>query len=418
MDGASVVITFVLVALKSVKAVHGTLSALKDGPHNLTNVIHSVEEIRSILERLQNILGSGTHDDADLLAFSNLADQCANDVKRFDERLGRLTVSTDNKSKKIFWKRMKTALDEKELDRMRNILQGHTSSIALRIITLQVVQTSASVPQISQIHGMVETLGDRLSRLAHQDHSLVTSSSDEAMATATMQAEMKQKNDIESSISRLCDLIQEEGHTRDTEDAEQLIEDLKIILDAAFDIEARQNKARDVIGQPDQGNEYPGSSLVKDIRLVSNIICSAPFISVNCKECNDPTIFGPLEIIADQQRKRKSIDVGKSTLTITANRRLRKTIPVQGQNNHDNSNVSEKDFFMKIAVRPKGSSRMFVLRVDQSNSPVFRVAVDGNVQDLTRLLAQGSANVRDHDENGWSLLHIWMLYANILSKTV
>lgn len=239
MDGASAIITFVVVALQSAKAVHGTLSAVKDGPRNLQNVIHSVEELSSLLERLESILRSGEHDNNDLIAVSELAERCAKDMRRFNESISKLSISPQTKKFGRFWKRLKTALDEKELDRMRTILQGYTSSIALRLITYQSAKTSASASQFSRIQDILETLDDRFSRLNKEDSDPTSLLSHDAEGTTASQIKPTWTGELEHSISRLCDLVDVEGHTRDSEDAEQLIEDLKKLLDTAHNLESQ-----------------------------------------------------------------------------------------------------------------------------------------------------------------------------------
>ncbi|KAF2972995.1 hypothetical protein GQX73_g665 [Xylaria multiplex] len=54
--------------------------------------------------------------------------------------------------------------------------------------------------------------------------------------------------------------------------------------------------------------------------------------------------------------------------------------------------------------------RLSINNVVPSSSAVFEVAAKGSVQDLKALFASGQANIRDHDENGWSLLHSFSFF--------
>ncbi|KAJ4360872.1 uncharacterized protein N0V89_001439 [Didymosphaeria variabile] len=327
MDGASAIITFVVVALQSAKAVHGTLSAVKDGPHNLQNVIHSVEELKNILERVENILRSGSNrGDVDLIAFSGFAERCAEDMRRFDEGIGKLIVSPKSKKLGRFWKRLKTALDEKELDRMRSILQSHTSSLALRIITYQSAQTSASASQISRIQDIVETLGDHFSRLNHHESHPKSLLSHGAEGTTALQIKPTWTSELEHSISRLCDLVDAEGQTRDSDYAEQLIEDLKKLLDTAYNLESQIPEIGSAAETSLGSYVEPASNLAKELKLASSLVSSAPFISINSKEQAKRYKFNsPPEMFTQQQRKRKFIDMEHGTLTVTTNKRCRIT---------------------------------------------------------------------------------------------
>ncbi|KAI0530051.1 hypothetical protein GGR58DRAFT_268382 [Xylaria digitata] len=49
--------------------------------------------------------------------------------------------------------------------------------------------------------------------------------------------------------------------------------------------------------------------------------------------------------------------------------------------------------------------RLFINNIIPSHAKVFQVAAEGSIQDLENLFASGQANIRDHGENGWSLLH-------------
>lgn len=50
--------------------------------------------------------------------------------------------------------------------------------------------------------------------------------------------------------------------------------------------------------------------------------------------------------------------------------------------------------------------RVSAINILPKDSLVFQLAAGGKVQDLMALVAEGKASLRDHDTEGWSLLHV------------
>ncbi len=51
-------------------------------------------------------------------------------------------------------------------------------------------------------------------------------------------------------------------------------------------------------------------------------------------------------------------------------------------------------------------SYLEVCRVQPAGSPIFRLVREGRLQELRKMLQRGKASLRDHDENGRSLLFV------------
>ena len=118
MDGVSAgasVVTFVVVALQSAKAVHDVLSAVKDGPQNVQILTDSLRQLQNVLERITQ-LHIRQSDDADSADLECLAQKCAIDVAGFQSKLRRLTFSADERRVGRLWKRLRVAVNEKDLD--------------------------------------------------------------------------------------------------------------------------------------------------------------------------------------------------------------------------------------------------------------------------------------------------------------
>jgi len=142
-----------------------------------------------------------------------------------------------------------------------------------------------------------------------------------------------------------------------------------------------------------------------------------------------PKSFPPLVppgTIVHQARKRKSICTENGVLTVQTNTKRRRSLN-SNSDDQGRDNTSERDFVASIIFRPKGRQSMITLSVQQSqlalgalngiprictnniipsNSLVFRFAAQGKIENILSLISNDQATLRDHDEDGWSLLHV------------
>ncbi len=123
-----------------------------------------------------------------------------------------------------------------------------------------------------------------------------------------------------------------------------------------------------------------------------------------------------------QHKKRKEMDTGDNVLTVTTAKRRRQPLPLP-RNTQDNE-ACGWGFLGNLTVKSKTKKKMISLSVNRgqllfdrftsmmprvivcqilpNNSHVFRVASEGSVQHLMRLIVDNKAILHDHDENGWS----------------
>ena len=120
-----------------------------------------------------------------------------------------------------------------------------------------------------------------------------------------------------------------------------------------------------------------------------------------------------------QQRKRRNIDLGTGTLTVSTQKR-RKTYA--GRDNDE-----DREFIAKILFKSKATRSvltisvrqaekiygavtsiptLFASNVLQNGSEVFKLAANGDLKELKVRLARGEASLHDRDEDGLSLLHV------------
>ncbi len=128
------VLAFVQAGLKSTKAIHSLLSGIKGGPRIIQQATNSVENLCTVLEQLAQCRVLDGNDSEPL---KNCLLACVDDVESFSKELEPLTIQGDERRLGRYWKKVKVALNEKDLERMCSVMAGHASTINLYLNTLQ-----------------------------------------------------------------------------------------------------------------------------------------------------------------------------------------------------------------------------------------------------------------------------------------
>ncbi|KAI0437210.1 hypothetical protein F4803DRAFT_165257 [Xylaria telfairii] len=191
----------------------------------------------------------------------------------------------------------------------------------------------------------------------------------------------------------------------------QLKEDLKSLLDSV-----QEGLSQTPCAQHNFSDE---------LSLVNDLISSAPTISIDANgSFRFPHYLLPKGRNIWSWKTRTTALVGTTILDVST--RFSKKYPSYGRNDARVLGNDRMYNCLKIGFKPQGSAFALQIEVNQcpqvnssfasiprlsikniapSHSLGFRVAKSGSVQDLMNLFASGQANIRDHDENGWSLLH-------------
>ncbi|KAH8738057.1 hypothetical protein BGZ61DRAFT_583072 [Ilyonectria robusta] len=422
--GASVV-DFLKVALTSAKTIHDVLSAIKDGPEGVERLTNEVAQLQHILERLSQIpFGNAT----DVAEMADLARKCANDVAVFESRLQRLQLSGADCRRARFRRRIQITFSDKDLEQMRDVIRAHVLMLNFRLNLVQTTQLSLSTTQSSEILGLLQQLKGDVAAL-HQSRA---SGNDQPAAPAHShamevddEASVPPSTDdtaLDESISRLTKLVAEKECTVDSEDAEQLIQDLETLLASAQRNEIESS--HEVTPDHPTSDHSEGEAVWKELKLVNNLISSAPSLTINRNAQLGVISNVPQGTIIEQTRKRKEIDLSNGVLSISTVKRRRRYL---GNRNNNDDNKGSKDFVAKLVFKPNNAHAMIAVSVNQGqvlfdsfismaprvsainilpkDSLVFQLAAGGKVQDLMALVAEGKASLRDHDTEGWSLLH-------------
>lgn len=125
--GASVV-AFITLGLQSAKVIYETLSAIRDGPKSLQQVISDVEQIQSILKHL--LQSPATANNAPL---TNHVSSCVLDLELAASEIQKLQISPNQQGHEKLWRRVKTFLNEKDLDRISAQIARHANTLSLRL---------------------------------------------------------------------------------------------------------------------------------------------------------------------------------------------------------------------------------------------------------------------------------------------
>jgi hypothetical protein len=138
MEVAASAITLLTAALQSTKVTYQFVSALKDGPQEVQRLSLAIANLHSVLSQLSNLLATSAADPArDLTALSVLVRACNTDLCCLEKEFCTLRPSDHDTKTKVFWKRVKATLREKDLERMWIKLNHHTAELTVQLNILQ-----------------------------------------------------------------------------------------------------------------------------------------------------------------------------------------------------------------------------------------------------------------------------------------
>lgn len=411
-------IAFVGLALSSAKVIHDVLSAATDGPRNVQHLADEVKQLQDILERITQLQVDRICS-TDLAELDSLSTRCKTDLAEFASKLGRLHLTQDDQRFGRVWRRLKTAFTEKDLERMRDAIRDYTAVLNIRLTLLTTTQLSLSTTQSSQVLDLLRQLQAEVrGSLNSKDVEMCPSDvSPQAARSSIAQASDEVDANLEQAVDRLIQLVKDKECTVDSDDTEQLILDLQTLLDSA------RAKELSPTSSGTTRTETP-TNILKELKLASSLMFSAPSISINRTGSASTIRHTPEGFILQQDRKRKVIDMGCGTLTMTTNKRQRVYKRQDDSSNAENRGA--KDFIAQILFRSAKSNSLLSISVSQrqllqgsfssipkilhgniipTDSYVFNLAANGRVEDLMALLTGGGATLHDRNPRGWSLLH-------------
>ena len=142
MEVAANITTFVLVGLKSAKAIKEIISGIKDGPGNVRRTAAAVGGLVSTLLLLSECRAL---DERGSKALEERLLACVDDLEDFDKHLREFTIEESETRRGRYWKRIKAFLSEKRLEQFCDIVTQHTTALDLQLGVLQ--RFSSLIPQ-------------------------------------------------------------------------------------------------------------------------------------------------------------------------------------------------------------------------------------------------------------------------------
>lgn len=133
----------------------------------------------------------------------------------------------------------------------------------------------------------------------------------------------------------------------------------------------------------------------------------------------------PKGTIISQKRNREEIDIADGKFIFMTNKRQRLSSKTPSIECDDE--ISDGELVVNVTYRPSDAPWMLTLSLSQGtlcdmgmysipnisiasirpyNDKVFEVVKNGLIDELQRMLANGEASLRDHDEAGTPLLHV------------
>ncbi|KAG4256174.1 hypothetical protein FPRO03_05122 [Fusarium proliferatum] len=421
--GASI-LTFITVAFSVTQSIQTALSAIKDGPGVIRSLTDDIAQLQSVLQRLEK-LSFVSVDDTDKSQLELLAEKCHDDLAKLDSRLKSLDVSTSEGQGGRFLRKLKLCFSEKDLDQIRNIIQGHVLHLGLRLDLILAQQVSFTASQSTRgVDLLQQLLQVNQDMIARQTTIMATftaaggSPPTSARVTEVDDEEMDCSPDtsLDESINRLMRILEKKPCVVESDDSEELLKDIEHLLECirkdAEPVESEgacQNCQQDVS---------------KELKLMSHIILSSTSMMINQTATK---FWRPTDeqLLISQEPKRKAFGTEDGVVTVTTTKRRRKSS--REGDNENAKNQARRDFLAKLTYTSKSTKKMLSLTVNQGqllfnsfssmlpcitvcnilppNSVVFDAVRNGTVQDLVGLLEGGKAGIHDHDTNGWSLLH-------------
>ncbi|KAM0808709.1 hypothetical protein AB5N19_09052 [Seiridium cardinale] len=453
--GASV-LAFVGI-LDSLRFIYDTLSAVQDGPENVRVVASQVKQLHSIVEQLQNQRSS---DGLDLATEIHL-EQNAAVIQQLAGKLSRLQIYPAEKRTGVMWKRIKAALNEKELNKASAVIENCVATLTVQLLIEQrdnmtrilssldnKRQPEVSMPQIqreepsdtsparslhsdqpggyankAQVDEMLQILRQLQAKSSHSSGTGIPPIVE--VVDENLEGDKGGASDIHDelmeTIDSLCLIIGDSERTIKSDQADDITNKLKKIVGYA-DITSQQQNRAALSNSLSTPVEVPWSG---DLDRISGHLTSSYKLSLNSAVCQ-PTSSHKFVVGQNRKRKQLEFDFGSLVLTTTKRRRKNQQSIVHPEEDCDNeldefsatlsflpsANVSHKRM-LTISLQQIESldavslriPRIHVNRIVPRDSLVFKLVQDGALDELRELLTQGEASIRDHDEDGRSLLN-------------
>ncbi|RGP66883.1 hypothetical protein FSPOR_6265 [Fusarium sporotrichioides] len=382
LGAAASVAQFVLISLKCVKEAHDALSQYKDGPEILKRLINDLLGVQNILEALRQSENVSANTTLDAHIQQSIEGLCS-----IAEYLVELQATPGDKGGKRLWKHLKIVLSENDMNRIRSGLAQIVNNLNFRLSVL----SWNTVSQVRDGTHLIQQQMRTMDALLQSYHQSQTSgfqalendmfntyngyhrdlqgrlSSVQQTIDSTSSISLSSSTDMRSLLKEIKDLVISEGKaTREASSSNNIESDSttnksqkSAMLESIERLGALIDEKRETVDVYAEDDEL-AESAIEDLRNMLTAVRGEEELRLD-KEL-------------DKGLRRFGRSFGQNKLSINAN-----------------SSVSS-------------ISRLQVNRILPSDSPVFRMVAQGELQGLLQMLQNGEASLRDHDEDGASLL--------------
>ena len=127
-SGAASAITVVSLALGTTQTIYDAVSSIQNGPVVIRQMLSSLQLLLRLLHQLAE-----SRDDLYLAAdLPKLAEDCAEDLKPFEDRLSRFSRPAGHSIRNL-WKYVKIVVGSKDLERMATLIQQHVGTLSFQV---------------------------------------------------------------------------------------------------------------------------------------------------------------------------------------------------------------------------------------------------------------------------------------------
>ncbi|CAF3541791.1 unnamed protein product [Fusarium graminearum] len=415
--GAAASITqFVLLSLKCVKEAHDALSQYKDGPDILKRLRNDLLCAQNILETLRHSANVPANPVLDAHIQQSIEGICS-----IAEHLVKLQATPGDNGGKRLWKHLKIVLSENDMNRIRSELAQIVNNLNVRLSVLSWNTISQVRDETHQIQQKMRTMDESL-----QYHHLLQASGFQALENNVLTTYNGNHGDLQSRLSSIQQTINSTSSISmsSSTDMCSLLNEIKDLVVSEAKA-TREASTSNNVGSDSTASKPQKSAMLESIeRLGALIDEKRETVDVYAEddELAESAIDDlrnmltavrggedlKLEKELDKGLRRFGRSFGQSKLSINAQKGHLTDytmsllfLPDKRSHHMLMASLTQREL---LAGSVSSISRLQVNRLLPLDSPVFRVVAQGNLQGLLQMLQNGEASLRDHAENGASLL--------------
>jgi hypothetical protein len=130
MDVGASIIAIITIGVQSAKIIFDTLSLISDGPELISRIVRDVQRLGTILKALGSRCSVGQ---TWANALRQHLQECTGDLKKYEVKLGKLCMSGNERRVGRLWKKVKTAMGERDLASIQTSVASHIAQLNLHL---------------------------------------------------------------------------------------------------------------------------------------------------------------------------------------------------------------------------------------------------------------------------------------------